>query len=130
MPRLVDALARTTVVVSFNIRRFDYRVLAGYTGVDYARTLPTFDLLEEIHRTLGFRVGLNALAQATLGAGKTADGLQSLQWVAQGRFDLVEDYCCYDVEVLCDLYLFGRREGHVFFPDRRHGTQLQLPMDW
>ena len=130
VPRLVDALARATVVVGFNIRRFDYRVLAGYTGVDYSRALPTFDLLEEIHRTLGFRVGLDALAEATLGAGKTADGLQSLRWVAEGRLDLVEDYCRHDVEVLRDLYLFGRREGHVFFPDRRHGVRLRLPVDW
>jgi DEAD/DEAH box helicase domain-containing protein len=50
--------------------------------------------------------------------------------VAQGRLDLVEDYCRHDVEVLRDLYLFGRREGYVFFPDRRRGTRLRLPVDW
>jgi DEAD/DEAH box helicase domain-containing protein len=105
-------------------------VLAGYTGVDYALCLPTFDLLEELHRALGVRLGLNALATATLGAGKSADGLQSLEWVRQGRLDLVEQYCRKDVEVLRDLYLHGRREECVFFTDKRRRTTLRLRVEW
>lgn len=128
--RLAEVLAAATLVVGFNVKRFDYRVLAGYTGVDYARYLPTFDLLEELHRALGVRVGLNALAQATLGTGKSADGLQSLEWVRQGRLDLVEEYCRKDVEVLRDLYLHGRREGCVHLTDKRRGTAVRLRVEW
>ncbi len=128
--RLAEVLAAATLVVGFNVKRFDYRVLAGYTGVDYARYLPTFDLLEELHRALGVRVGLNALAQATLGTGKSADGLQSLEWVRQGRLDLVEEYCRKDVEVLRDLYLHGRREGCVHLIDKRRGTAVRLRVEW
>lgn len=127
---LVAMLEAADLVVGFNVKRFDYRVLSGYTGIDYERRWPTLDLLEDIHRRLGFRLGLDHLASATLGAGKTADGLQSLEWVRAGRFDLVEDYCRHDVEILRDLYLFGRREGHVCYLDRRKRTQLKCPVDW
>ncbi len=127
---LAAALRQATLVVGFNIKRFDYGVLSGYTGEDYCRTLPTFDLLEDVHHRLGFRVGLGRLAQDTLGAAKSADGLQSLEWVRQGRLDLVEEYCRHDVEILRDLYLHGRREGCLHYHDRRRDVRLRLAVDW
>lgn len=126
---LVAALRGADLVVGFNIRRFDYRVLAGYTGEEYARTLPTLDLLDSVHEKLGFRLGLDHLARETLGAEKSADGLQSLEWVREGRLDLVEAYCRHDVELLRDLYLFGRREGYLRYRDRA-GRLLRLPVSW
>jgi DEAD/DEAH box helicase domain-containing protein len=127
---LIEALRRADLVVGFNVKRFDYAVLSGYTGVDYNRMLPTLDLLDDLKRRLGFRVGLDALARATLGVGKSADGLQSLEWVQEGRLDLVEDYCRRDVEVLRDLYLHGRREGWVGYRDKRRDVVLRVEVEW
>jgi DEAD/DEAH box helicase domain-containing protein len=127
---LAAALRQATLVVGFNVKRFDYGVLAGYTGEDYCRTLPTLDLLEDVHRRLGFRVGMGRLALDTLGVGKSADGLQSLEWVKQGRIDLVEAYCRRDVEILRDLYLHGRREGCLFYHDQRRDVRLRLAVQW
>ena len=127
---LAAALRQATLVVGFNVKRFDYGVLAGYTGEDYCRSLPTLDLLEDVHRRLGFRVGMGRLAQDTLGVGKSADGLQSLAWVKEGRFDLVEAYCRRDVEILRDLYLHGRREGCLVYHDRRRDVRLRLAVEW
>jgi hypothetical protein len=76
---LFGELGAAALIIGFNVRRFDYSVLRGYRALDYA-ALPTLDLLEEIHATLGFRLSLNHLAQETLGAPKSADGLQSLAW--------------------------------------------------
>ncbi len=127
---LHGALLAADLVVGFNIRRFDYSVLAGYTGADYARTLPTLDLLDEIHARLGFRLGLDHLAQETLGTAKSADGLQCLEWVQAGRLDLVEPYCRKDVEILRDLFLHGRREGCVYYRDKTGDRKLRLPVAW
>ncbi len=126
---LIAALKAADLVVGFNSRRFDYAVLSGYTGEDYARTLPTLDLLESLKGVLGFRVGLDHLARETLGKGKSANGLQSLEWVKQGRFDLIEDYCRQDVEVMRDVYLFGRREGYVLIRSRG-ADRVRVPVDW
>ena len=127
---LLAALRSATKVVGFNSRRFDYKVLEGYAGRGLSRELPTLDLLEEVRRVAGFRMKLDHLAQETLGAAKSADGLQSLAWVAEGRFDEVEEYCRHDVEILRDLFLFGRREGYLMFRDKRRDVRLRLPVSW
>ena len=126
---LVQVLKAARLVIGFNSRRFDYAVLSGYTGEDYARSLPTLDLLDTMVSRLRRRVSLNHLTQETLGCGKTADGLQSLQWVKEGRFDLIEEYCRKDVELLRDLYLFGRREGYVVV-SQKVGGRVRVPVDW
>src|SRR3984893_17829230 len=82
------ALRAATLVIGFNSKRFDYQVLAGYTGDDYGRTLPSLDLLDDLYRRFGFRLGLGHLALETLGVPKSANGLQSLEWVRQGKLDL------------------------------------------
>jgi DEAD/DEAH box helicase domain-containing protein len=127
---LCDDLRGADLVIGFNIKRFDYQVLAGYTGEDYGRLVPTLDLLDEVTARLGFRVGMGHLAQETLGLGKSADGLQSLEWVKQGRLDLVEEYCRRDVEILRDLYLHGRREGFLSYRDPKRDLRLKLRVDW
>jgi DEAD/DEAH box helicase domain-containing protein len=85
--------------------------------------------LAELQRRLGFRPRLDDLAGETLGIEKSADGLCSLEWVKQGRLDLVEEYCRRDVEIARDLYLFGRRMGHVIVRDRE-GERIEVPVDW
>ncbi|HKV08048.1 MAG TPA: DEAD/DEAH box helicase [Thermoanaerobaculia bacterium] len=127
---LVEALRSASLVIGFNIKRFDYKVLSGYTGEDYCRTLPTLDLLEDLHTRLGFRVGMGHLAKETLGYPKSADGLQSLEWVREGRLDLVQEYCRKDVEILRDLYLHGRREGFLLYRDKKRDIRLKLRVDW
>lgn len=124
---IIDLLSAHRVV-GFNIRKFDYLVLSGYADADFSR-IPTLDLLEEVHRILGFRLSLAHLAEETLGVGKSADGLQSLAWVKEGRWDLIEAYCRRDVEVTRQLYEFGCRERHLVFRNRE-GRRLRLPVSW
>jgi DEAD/DEAH box helicase domain-containing protein len=127
--QMITLLETADAVIGFNILRFDYPVLAGYTGIDYSLKWPTLDLLAELQRRLGFRPRLDDLAGETLGIEKSADGLCSLEWVKQGRLDLVEEYCRRDVEIARDLYLFGRRMGHVIVRDRE-GERIEVPVDW
>lgn len=123
---LLDELARAALVIGFNLRRFDYSVLRGYRALDYA-ALPTLDLLEEIHATLGFRLSLNHLAQETLGAPKLADGLQSLAWWKAGERDKVIEYCKSDVDLTRRLYEFGRDRGYLLYRDYQ-GRPVRLPV--
>ncbi|HLF57209.1 MAG TPA: hypothetical protein VI942_10225 [Thermoanaerobaculia bacterium] len=129
--RFAAGLKEADRVVGYNSLRFDYAVLSGYTGEDYSRILSatTLDLLESLRGKLRFRVGLDHVARETLGRGKSGDGLQSLEWVKQGRLDLVEAYCRDDVELMRDVYLFGRREGYVLVSSRSSG-RIRVPVDW
>jgi DEAD/DEAH box helicase domain-containing protein len=127
--RLIIDLLSADRVVGFNVKRFDYTVLEAYAGVGTFRRVPTLDLLEEVHRFLGFRVKLASVALATLGCGKSADGLQSLEWVKEGRLDLVEEYCRQDVKVTADLYRFGGKHGYLLYPDKEN-RYLRVPVSW
>ena len=114
---LVAELQSAGLVVGFNVLRFDYSVLQPYTGVDLQR-LPTVDMLQDIYQQLGFRVALNSLAAATLGASKLADGIQAVRWYKQGRLGDLLAYCEEDVKITRDLYEFGRTHKYLQFRDK------------
>ena len=126
--RLLLDLVMADRVIGYNIDRFDLVVLRPYTDWDLSR-IRTFDMLSDIYQKLGFRLKLTDVARATLGIGKSADGLQSLQWWKEGRTELVEQYCRRDVEVTRDLFGFGVHNGHLLYPDRE-GRTIRLPVDW
>jgi DEAD/DEAH box helicase domain-containing protein len=125
---LVAHLEKGDLVVGFNHVGFDYGVLAAYTQ-ENLRALPNFDILTDVTRLLGHRLKLNTLVAATLGDAKSADGMQSLQWVKEGKFDLVKEYCKKDVEVTKRLFEYGIKQGKVFYYDRE-GDSVQLAVEW
>jgi len=126
---LISFLEKADLVVGFNIKRFDYSVLGAYTGKDL-RALTTFDILEDVYRRLGFRLGLDHLASETLNRGKTADGLQALEWFKQGEMDKIAEYCRLDVEITRDLFLYGLRNGHLIYRAKQEDRRLRLLVDW
>jgi DEAD/DEAH box helicase domain-containing protein len=125
---LIADLKAADLVVGFNVLRFDYEVLRAYTN-DRLDGLPTVDMLDHIYKQLGFRVSLDNLAGATLGAAKSADGLQAVRWYKEGRIQEILDYCQQDVEVTRKLYEYGRDRKHVKYRDRSYRRHL-VPVNW
>ena len=126
--RLIEDLQKVDLIVGFNIKRFDYLVLKGYSKFDFS-TLNTLDILEDIHKHLGFRLSLAHLAQETLGATKQVDGLQALKWWKEGRIRDIVDYCKIDVQLTRDLHLFGRQNGYLIFSNRDQ-KRVRIPVNW
>ena len=125
---LIEHLRKCDLVVGFNVKRFDFRVLGGYSDFNFD-SLPTLDILEEIHNRLGYRLSLDHLARVTLGKEKTANGLQALQWWKQGRIREIIDYCKKDVEITRDLFLYGRKNGYLLFMNKAKKT-VRVPVKW
>ena len=126
---LLAYLKKGNLIVGFNIKRFDYRVLGAYSEQDLSN-LPTFDILEDVYRRLGFRLGLDHLAKETLNQGKTADGLQAVEWFRQGEMERLTDYCRHDVAATRDLFLYGLKNGHLIYRKKGDNTRLRLLVDW
>lgn len=129
IPGLVDELRSATKVIGFNLRNFDYQVLQPYIPEVRLASIPTLDLLQDISRSLGFRLGLDNIASASLGTTKTADGIQSVQWFREGQFDRVAEYCKADVEITRRIFEFGRDNGYILYKSRM-GSKLKLNVNW
>jgi DEAD/DEAH box helicase domain-containing protein len=125
---LVNLLLEAELVVGYNIRGFDYEVLRAYTE-EKLQELPTLDLMFDLEERLGFRPKLDSVASATLGEGKTADGMQALEWWRLGEIDKIIEYCQEDVRVTRDLYDFGKRNRWVQV-SRFGGKPRKVEVDW
>lgn len=125
--QLVDHLKQLDLIVGFNNKRFDNRVLSAYTTTNLAR-LPTLDLLEEVTQYLGYRLSLNRLAEQTLGVQKSGDGLQALRWYKEGNLAMLRKYCRKDVDITRRLLLHALEQGFLLFRNKA-GKTVRLPMD-
>ena len=126
--QLVEKLQTADLVVGFNVKKFDYGVLQPYADFDLDE-ITTFDMLIDINKKLGHRLSLNHLAENTLNAKKSADGLVSLQWYKEGEIDKIIKYCRQDVEITRDLFLYGESHGYVKYCTRS-GKVKDLTVDW
>jgi DEAD/DEAH box helicase domain-containing protein len=125
---LIETLLGAELVVGFNLLGFDYEVLKGYRDAPFSE-INTLDIMVDLHGKLGFRPKLDSVVQATLGAAKTADGLQALTWFREGRLDLIERYCIDDVRLTRDVYLYGKRNRNVLV-SRYSGGPITVEVSW
>ena len=126
---LINELKTADRVVGFNIIGFDYEVLKPYAPNVNFRSLRSLDMLQDIYRTLGFRLSLDSVAKATLGAAKTANGVQSVIWYRNGELDKIAEYCKADVDITRRVYEFGRDNGFVHYYSKL-GSKLKLAVNW
>ena len=126
--QLVKKLRTADLVVGFNVKKFDYGVLQPYADFDLDE-ITTFDMLIDVNKKLGHRLSLNHLAENTLNAEKSADGLVSLQWYKEGKIDKIIEYCKQDVEITRDLFLYGESHGYVKY-STRSGVAKVLKVEW
>src|SRR5690606_23141725 len=77
--RLWPIIEQADVLVGYNSNHFDIPLLNKYYPGDLTQ-IKSIDLLEDIKISLGRRLRLDSVAQATVGAKKSADGLQAVRW--------------------------------------------------
>ena len=126
---LIRQLVRADLVVGFNHVGFDYEVLLGHTVFDFRDQVRSLDLLIDLEQRLGHRLKLEAVAAASLGAGKSADGLQAIRWWQQGKMAEIAEYCCFDVKVTRLVHEYGAKNGFVKFHDR-NGREQKIDVNW
>jgi len=129
VPLLIAELKSAGRVVGFNLKGFDYEVLKPYAPAERLHFLPTLDIMEDLARTLSFRLSLDSIARATLGETKSADGIQAVQWFRSGELDKLAEYCKMDVEVTRRIYDFGCENGFVQYYTRL-GSKQRVKVNW
>lgn len=127
LARLID-LCEQRLVVGYNIRGFDLPVLVPY-GLDIKK-LDVFDIMYDVEALTRARfLKLESIAQGTLGVGKSADGLQAVEWYKAGQIQKIIDYCLQDVRVTRDVFEHGRKHGNVKIQFSESNLRV-VPVSW
>lgn len=128
LPNLFPLLEKADVVIGFNIDDFDMQTfLPYYKGVIAA--IPTLDVMQRIKKSVGHRIGLDAVAKETLGIGKTGDGLDAIKYYHAKNWEALSSYCLQDVAVTRDVYDYGLNKGSVKFRNKWNRL-IECPVDF
>ena len=109
MAALLTWMDAARVIVAYNGRGFDMRVLRSLYGGDDARWQAHMDKLmdpmDAVTRTVGRRVRLARLLQLNGAPAKAGTGCDAPRWWQDGRWAQLERYCERDAAGLADLIL-------------------------
>ncbi len=121
-------LERCDRIIGYNSKSFDIPIMHNYYTGDLM-CIPHLDILEQIEKSLGFRLKLDDVAQSCLGHGKTGHGLQAVEWWRQGEKEKVKKYCLDDVRVTKEVYEYGLKYKALAYEDRLGGRK-GIPVDF
>jgi DEAD/DEAH box helicase domain-containing protein len=129
LEKLEAFLKGSNLLIGFAIKRFDLPVLEKYFRFDLS-TLYHFDILEKIEEAFGWRIGLDELAKANLGRGKTGAGLEAIEFYRKGEFEKLKNYCLNDVKLTKELYELLKNQGYLWVPQRFKAEMAKLSFDF
>jgi DEAD/DEAH box helicase domain-containing protein len=127
--KLLQELQRADRVIGYNVIDFDFEVLGAYSVFDLSQ-VPVLDLMRDVEKVVGSRIGLDAISEQTIGAGKTADGMEALKWWKEGQLKRIAEYCCYDVKATRLVHEFGNAYGCVFYYSKKSQRRERVPVSW
>lgn len=125
LPKMWPLFEAADALVGYNSDHFDIPVLNRYYAGDLTK-IKSIDLLKEVKNVLGRRLKLESLAQATLGRGKSGDGMEATRWWREGKTDKVREYCIDDVRITRELYDYARTHGGLKFKDYEGVRDIKL----
>lgn len=125
LPKLWPIIESADMLIGFNSDTFDIPLLNRYYPGDLTK-MRSLDLLAEVYKTLGRRIRLQSLAEATLGKGKSGDGLKAGEWWLEGKKDLVRDYCIEDVRITRKLYDYALEHGSLKYKDLNQKKEIKI----
>ncbi len=116
LQNLWPLIERADMLIGFNSDSFDIPLLNRYYPGDLSH-VRSLDLLTEVQKVLGRRIRLQSIAEATLGRGKTSEGLKAQEWWKEGKKDEVRAYCIEDVRLTRELYDYALAHGVLKYKD-------------
>ncbi len=126
--KLWKIIEQADLLIGYNSDHFDLPLLNKYFPGDLTR-IKSLDILKEIHKSLGRRIKLDTIAEATLGENKSGHGLQAIKWWADGEYEKVANYCKQDVKVTKDIYDYAIKHGKLKYKDLGKIKEMELDTD-
>jgi len=127
--KLGEFLKQAGLLIGFYSKHFDIPVLEKYFDFKVA-AIPHFDILEEIEKAFGRRIGLGMLAQANLGVGKSGTGLEAIDMYRNGEIEKLKSYCLQDVKITKEIFDRITDQGYLWIPQRDLPQMIKLPITY
>jgi DEAD/DEAH box helicase domain-containing protein len=120
------------MLITFNGDHFDIPLLNKYYSGDLSK-IKSLDLLAEVKNSIGRRIKLDTIAEATLGTNKSGHGLQAVEWWRTGEIDKIIKYCIEDVKITKQLYDYALANNNLKYKDLAGGAIKDIKLntkDW
>jgi DEAD/DEAH box helicase domain-containing protein len=124
--KLWPILEGADALVGYNSNHFDIPLLNKYYPGDLT-TIKSIDILESIKDSLGKRLRLDSIAQATLGAKKSGNGLMAIKWWREGDIASIKKYCKQDVKITKEIFEYALQNKKVLYKDGH--KKKEIPLD-
>ncbi len=123
-PKLWPILEQADMLITFNGDHFDIPLLNKYYSGDLTK-MKSLDLLVEVRNSLGRRIKLDTIAEATLGVRKSGHGLEAVEWWKNGEVEKIIKYCIEDVKITKQLYDYALKNGILKYKDLGIGGAIR-----
>ena len=124
LPKLWPIIEQADMLITFNGDHFDIPLLNKYYSGDLTK-IKSLDLLVEVRNSLGRRIKLDTLAEATLGKNKSGHGLDAITWWQQGEIEKIIKYCIEDVKITKEIYEYALKNGKLKYKDLGAGGTIR-----
>ena len=112
----IEIMKQSELVVGYNHLWFDLPVLQKYADFNLL-DLPSYDIMVEAEKKIGFKLKLDDLCKANLGSKKTDSYEVYKHYYAQKKWSPLIDYCLHDVKLTNQLFLKIVNEGKLTYND-------------
>jgi len=118
-------IEKADMLIGYNSEHFDTPLLNKYYPGDLTK-IKNLDILKEIKNSLGRRIKLDTIAEATLGKKKTGHGLEAITWWKNGEIDKIIKYCLEDVKITKEVYEYALKNSSLKYKDGNELKEIKL----
>lgn len=124
LPKLWPILEKADALITWNGDHFDIPILNKYYPGDLTK-IRSIDLLKEVKHSIGRRLKLDTVAEATLGIRKSGNGVDALTWWNEGKIEKIIAYCMDDVKITRNIYDYALRHSKLLYKDLGVGGTIR-----
>lgn len=128
LPKLWPIIESADALVGFNSDHFDIPLLAKYYTGNLGNIL-SIDIMKAVKESLGRRIKLDSIAEATLGKKKIGHGLEAIVWWRNGELDKLVKYCIEDVKITKEVYEYALKHKELKFTDKITGATRSITIN-
>lgn len=112
----IELMKSADLIIGYNHLWFDLPVLQKYADYNLL-DLPSYDIMIEAEKKIGYKLKLDDLCKANLGSAKTDSYEVYKHYYAEKKWAPLIDYCMHDVKLTNQLFLKIVNEGKLLYND-------------